>query len=159
MKFSVFPTAAKRETPGIEQWGRERSRVYHSFFWAQARSCTPPVILLASDAWRKQATTLVRILANTHWRIFFFSLGWCRYQGVRGMLGASQFVNAVVFQFSGPDNFSPAKPVLRSLSRSSTSASFYSSCFRSTQINFKGACEETCARLRSAGGNQPTIDL
>jgi hypothetical protein len=55
------------------------------------------------------------------------------------MLGASQFVNVVLFQFSGPDNFSPARPALRSLSRSSASASFSSSCFRNMQINFKGA--------------------
>jgi hypothetical protein len=34
MKLSVFPTAAIRES---DQWGRERSGVYHSFSRAQAR--------------------------------------------------------------------------------------------------------------------------
>jgi hypothetical protein len=32
------------------------------------------------------------------------------------MLGASQFVHVVLFQFSGPDKFSSAPPLLRSFS-------------------------------------------
>lgn len=33
------------------------------------------------------------------------------------MLGASQFVDVELFQFSGPDNFSSAQPLLRSFFR------------------------------------------
>ena len=40
------------------------------------------------------------------------------------MLGASHFVNVVLFQFSGPDNFSPAQPLLRSFSCDSDALSF-----------------------------------
>jgi hypothetical protein len=40
------------------------------------------------------------------------------------MLGASQFVNVVVFQFSGPEIYLSAKPVLRSLFRDSATQVF-----------------------------------
>jgi hypothetical protein len=54
VKLFGLPTAAARESLESEQWGRERSGVYHSFFRAQASSCTSPFILLASDSRRKQ---------------------------------------------------------------------------------------------------------
>ncbi len=72
------------------------------------------------------------------------------------MLGASQFVNVVLFQFSGPDNFSSAQPLLRSFSCASAVQSFSSSCPRSIQIYFNGARGKTCALLRRDWSGQLT---
>jgi hypothetical protein len=64
------------------------------------------------------------------------------------MLGASQFVNVVLFQFSGPDVYLSAKPAPRSLSRDSTTANFSSSHPRRSQIDFISARGKTRALLR-----------
>jgi hypothetical protein len=64
------------------------------------------------------------------------------------MLGASQFVNVVLFQFSGPDNFSSAQPLLRSFSCASAVQSSSSSRARRVQIYFNGTLGKTCALLR-----------
>ncbi len=72
------------------------------------------------------------------------------------MLGASQFVNVVLFQFSGPDNFSSAQPLLRSFSCASAVQSFSSSCPRRIQIYFNGALGKTCALLRRNWSGQLT---
>jgi hypothetical protein len=72
------------------------------------------------------------------------------------MLGASQFVNVVLFQFSGPNIYLSATPVLRSLFRNSTTASFSSSCPRRSQIDFNGARGKTCALLRCNWNGQLT---
>ena len=72
------------------------------------------------------------------------------------MLGASQFVNVVLLQFSGPDNFSSVQPLLRSFSCASAVPSFSSSCPRRMQIYFSGAGGKTCALLRRNWSGQLT---
>src|SRR6266481_4447183 len=69
--------------------------------------------------------------------------------GVRGMLEASQFADVVLFQFSGPNVYSSVQPLLRSFSRDSTTASFFSSCSCRTQIDFNGARGRTCVSPQS----------
>ena len=64
------------------------------------------------------------------------------------MLGASQFVNKMLFQFSGPDNFSSAQSLLRSFSRDLSAASFFSSRSCRTQIDFIGSHGRACASPR-----------
>jgi len=68
-----------------EQWGRERSGVYHSFSRAQAGffhfTIYSARIGLLAQANRNWSWTLANTLANTHWRKLAFSLVWAGYRG------------------------------------------------------------------------------
>ena len=141
-----------------EQWGRERSGVYHSFSRAQAG-------FLQFTIYSARIGLMAQ--ANRNW-----SLNSCKHAltkvglftsmsplpGVRGMLGASQFVNLVLFQFSGPDASLSAQPLLRSLSGDSSTVRFSSFCPRRPQADFYSAREKTYASPRSDGDGQPTND-
>jgi hypothetical protein len=70
------------------------------------------------------------------------------------MLGASQSVNVVLFQFSGPNASLSAQTSLRSLSCDSRIPSLSSSCPRRPQVDFCSARVKTYASPRSdAGGS------
>ena len=153
MRFSVFPTVKSSES---EQWGHERSRVYHSFFRAQARSCTSLFILLASDSRRKQPANPSSNTRKHALTIFFIFISMMPLPGGSvEMLGASQFVNVVLFQFSGPSASLSAQTSLRSVSRDSSILSFSSSCPPRPQVDFCSAREKTYASPRGDGGGQP----
>jgi hypothetical protein len=74
-------------------------------------------------------------------------------------MGGSQFVNVVLFQFSGLASFLPAKSLLRCLSSTSSPAKFFFSPLRRSQISFDAAREknfglpriDAVAQLRIAG--------
>src|SRR5882724_2210671 len=72
------------------------------------------------------------------------------------MLGASQFVNVVLFQFSGPNASVSAQISLRSVSCDSSIPSLSSSCPRRPQVDFCCAREKNYVSPRSDGGGQPT---
>ena len=74
------------------------------------------------------------------------------------MLGASQFVNVELFQFSGPNASLSAQASLRSVSCDSSTVSFSSSCPRCAQTDFYSAREKNYALRRSDEGGQPTND-
>src|SRR5260370_5748689 len=140
-----------------KQWGRERSGVYHSFFRAQATSSTRHLFCShpTPGASELRCPLQTRKLALTNVCLF---TSMSPLLGVRGMLGASQFADVVLFQFSGPSVYSSAQPLLRSFSRNSTTASFFSSCPCRTQIGFNGARGRTCALPRRHGGGPLTND-
>jgi len=74
-------------------------------------------------------------------------------------MGASQFVNVVLFQFSGLASFLLAQSLLRSLSRTSSLANFFFSPLYRSQIPFDAAREknfgspriDAAAQLRKPG--------
>ena len=57
-------------------------------------------------------------------------------------MGASQFVNVVLFQFSGLASFLPAQSLLRGLSGTSSPANFFFSPVHRSQIPFDAAREK-----------------
>jgi hypothetical protein len=74
------------------------------------------------------------------------------------MLGASQFVNVVLFQFSGPNASLSAQTSLRSVSCDSNILSLSSSGPHRTQVDFCCAPEKNYASPRSDGSGQLTND-
>jgi len=74
------------------------------------------------------------------------------------MLGASQFVHVVLFQFSGPDKFSSAPPLLRSFSCSFGALRCSPSCRGRPQVDFCSAREKAYHRFKVMGAvNQRTF--
>jgi hypothetical protein len=160
VRFSVFPLLQLTESLKSKQWGRERSGVYHSFFRAQATSYTRHLFCShrtpgASELSCPSCPSQTRKHALTNVCLF---TSMSPLLGVRGMLGASQFADVVLFRFSGPNVYLSAQPLLRRLSRDSTTASFFSSCPRRTQIDFNGARGRTYALPRRNGGGPLTND-
>jgi hypothetical protein len=141
-----------------EQWGRERSGVYHSFSRAQARflhftiySARIGLLAQANRNWslntRKHALTKVGLFTSMS-----------PLSGVRGMLGASQFVNVVLSNSADVVLILSAPPLPRSLPCDCNAASFASFCLRHPQVNFYGARGKTLHRLEVMGTvNQRTI--
>ena len=154
MKLSVFPLQQSVES---EQWGRERSGVYHSFSRAQAGFLHFTIyfariglLAQANRNWslntRKHALTKVGLFTSMS-----------PLPGVRGMLGASQFVNVVLSNSADVVLSLSALPLPSSLPCDSNAASFASFCLRHAQIDFYGAHGKTYASPRSNGHGQPTI--
>ena len=132
-----------------EQWGRERSGVYHSFSRAQAGflhftiySARIGLLAQANRNWslntRKHALTKVGLFTSMS-----------PLPGVRGMLGASQFVSVVLSNSADFVLILSAQPLLCSLPCDSTAASFTSFCLRHPQVDFYGARGKTYASPRS----------
>jgi hypothetical protein len=122
---------------------RERSGVYHSFSRAQAGflrftiySARIGLLVQAISNW--SLNTRKHALTNL---CLFTSMS--PLPGVRGMLGASQFVNLLLFQFSGPCVRLSAQPLLCSLPCDSSTLSFSTFCLRGPQADFCGAHGKT----------------
>src|SRR6266403_1730950 len=132
-----------------EQWGRERSGVYHSFSRAQAG-------FLQFTIYSARIGLMAQ--ANRNW-----SLNSCKHAltkvglftsmsplpGVRGMLGASQFVNVVLSNSADFVLILSAQPLLCSLPCDCNVASFASFCLRHLQVDFYGARGKAYASPRS----------
>ncbi len=141
-----------------EQWGRERSGVYHSFSRAQAGflhftnySARIGLLAQANRNWslntRKHALTKVGLFTSMSPLL-----------GVRGMLGASQFVNVVLTNSADFVLILSAQTLLCSLPCDSNAASFASFCLRRPQVVFYGAGGKITHRLEVMGTvNQRTI--
>jgi hypothetical protein len=127
------------ESQESEQWGRERSGVYHSFSRAQAGflhftiySARIGLLAQANRHWslntRKHALTKVDLFTSMS-----------PLSGVRGMLGALQFVNVVLSNSADFVLILSAQSVPRSLPCHSNAASFASFCLHRPQVDFYGA--------------------
>jgi len=155
VKLSVFPLQQSVES---EQWCRERSGVYHSFSRAQAGflhftiySARIGLMAQANRNWslntRKHALTKVGLFTSMS-----------PLPGVRGMLGASQFVNVVLSNSADVVLSLSALPLPCSLPCDSNAASFASFCLRHAQVDFYGARERLTHRLEVMGTvNRRTI--
>ena len=134
-----------------EQWGRERSGVYHSFSRAQAGflhftiySARIGLLAQANRNWslntRKHALTKVGLFTSMS-----------RLPGVRGMLGASQVVNVVLSNSADVVLSLSALPLLCSLPCDSNAASFASFSLRHPEVDFYGARGKSLHRLEAMG--------
>ena len=159
VRFSVFPTAATREIFGIRTVG-PRTVASLSQLLPSASAFLSFSVYSARVGRLAQAAGNSPLSARKHaLTIFFLFISMMPLPGGSvEMLGASQFVNVVLFQFSGPTACLSAQTLLRSFSCDSSTVSFSSSCQRRFQLISAVHAKKTYASPRSDGGGQPTND-
>jgi hypothetical protein len=105
-------------------------------------------LVQADDDWSLNTRKHARKHALTNVRLF---TSMSPVPGVRGMLGASQFVNVQRFHFSGPYAYLSAQPLPCSLLCNSNTMSFSSFCLCHVQVDFYAHAEGSTHHLEVMG--------